>query len=188
MDKLVFFEEDSGRNPARFAWVTRLHTLGPTGTNCERAAVTWARYRSLSPTLLLHRSLEDAANEVVGNDGAALVSAIAYPQLHSLIYSHLRDFQLIDIFIMNTDEMVLAARSASNPAICATHPAPEKLIPAEVARVYASSNSDAAARCANGEVDGCVTTLCCAKYHNLTLVQNFGKVAMGFAIHGRLCD
>jgi hypothetical protein len=169
---------------AAFGWVRQLHTLGPTGTNCERAAFAWMRRKCPAAALCLHFSLEKAAGAVASQSDAVLLGAVAYPQLHSLIYSHLDHFQIIDVFIVDTHEMILASRTGSMPLICATHPSPEKLLPSTVARKYVSSNALAAEECARGMTDGCLTTLCAAQQYELKPVHSFGRVRMAFTIHG----
>jgi hypothetical protein len=119
-----------------------------------------------------------AAGDVV------LLGVAAYPDLHALIYSNLHYFQILDVFIVDTDEMVLASRTGEMPIICATHPSPEKLLPASIERRYVTSNALAARDCAEGTVDGCLTTLCAAEHHALKLIRSFGRIPMAFTIHG----
>ncbi|MFW8634774.1 prephenate dehydratase [Cribrihabitans pelagius] len=176
----------SGEIPsgAEYEWVERIHTLGPSGTNCEKAALAWAGRKCPNAGICLHRSMEQAASAVAGRPRSVLLSVVAYPQLHSIIYEHLGNLRLIDVFIMNTDNMVLASSTGEMPALCATHPAPEKLLPPAMQRIYAASNVLAAADCAEGRADGCITTLCAAKRYGLAILRSFGPVPMGFTIHG----
>lgn len=167
-----------------FDWVSDVHTLGPSGTNCERAARSWALRECGSAEVHLHGSMEEAASHVVRDDRAVLLGVVAYPNLHTIIYSHLHTLRLMDVFIMNTDNMVLASRTGAAPIVCATHPAPEKLLHETVERRFVSSNVMAANTCAAGEADSCITTLCAAQKHKLVLLQAFGPVPMGFTIHG----
>ena len=46
-----------------------------------------------------------------------------------------------------------------------------------------SSNSQAAATCAAGETDACVTTAPAARRFGLEVVRDYGPVPMGFTIH-----
>jgi hypothetical protein len=115
---------------------------------------------------------------------SVLLGVVAYPKMHSLIYSHLECLQLIDAFIAKTDYMVLASRSGEMPRRCATHPAPEKLLPSTMERKFVTNNVDAARECAAGLTDGCLTTLCAAKAYELSIVHNFGQIPMAFTIHG----
>lgn len=175
-----------GTAPLSFDWVRQVHTLGPTGTNCERAALTWVQRHCKTTEVFLHPTMEIAAEAVAQCRKSVLLSVVAYPHLHSIIYEHIGQLKLMDVFIMNTDNMVLASSTGKTPALCATHPAPEKLIPASIERKYVTSNAQAAAVCAKGEADGCITTLCAANEFSLTVLTKHGPVPMGFTIHGPL--
>lgn len=176
--------EDPLYSKEDFLWVHQIHTLGPAGTNCERAAISWIGRKCPNAAVFLHSSLESAADAVKTGSDSVLLGVVAYPHLHSLIYSHLECLQLIDVFIFKTDYMVLASRSGAMPSYCATHPAPEKLLPPTMERKYVVNNVDAARECAAGLTDGCLTTLCAAEKHDLKIVHNFGQVPMAFTIHG----
>ena len=177
---------DGHVSEGNFLWVKQIHTLGPAGTNCEKAALKWVKQRCPNARLFLHASMEEAAQRVARCGQSVLLSVMAYPQLHSIIYEHITALRLMDVFIMNTDNMVLASSSGRMPRICATHPAPEKLLPPEVERRFAGSNVLAAAECAEGRADGCITTLCAAEERDLKVLRKFGPVPMGFTIHGPL--
>lgn len=169
-----------------YSWVKQIHTLGPAGTNCEKAALKWVTQKCPNAHLHLHPTMEQAATSVANCRNSALLSVMAYPLLHAIIYEHITALQLIDVFIMNTDNMVLASASGQMPTTCATHPAPEKLLPETVKRHYVASNVVAAVECANGKAEGCITTLGAAQQHSLKILQKFGPVPMGFTIHGPL--
>ncbi|QUS58593.1 prephenate dehydratase [Pseudovibrio brasiliensis] len=175
-----------GTAPLSFDWVRQVHTLGPTGTNCERAALRWAARHCKNAEVFLHATMELAAEAVAKCRKSVLLSVVAYPHLHSIIYQHIGELKLMDVFIMNTDDMVLASSTGETPKLCATHPAPEKLIPASIERKFVTSNAQAAAVCAKGEADGCITTLCAANEFSLTILRKHGPVPMGFTIHGPL--
>lgn len=178
-------QDQAQRQPLRsFLWVSEIHTLGPIGTNCERAALVWATRSCPQASVHLHDTMEAAADWVTSRQGAVLLSVVAYPNLHLIIYSHIEELQLIDVFIMNTDEMVLASATGDTPVLCSAHPATDKLIPIGIERKFVSSNATAAAECANGSTDGCLTIICMAQKYGLKVIQNFGPVPMGFTIHG----
>jgi len=169
-----------------YDWVRTIHTLGPAGTNCEKAALKWAALKCRNAELALHGSMEQAAEQVAACGCSVLLSVVAYPQLHSIIYEHIAHLGLLDVFIMMTDDMVLASVTGEMPILCQTHPAPEKLLPPEMKRIYAASNAHAAAEVAAGRGDGCITTLAAAEKYGLHVLRAFGQVPMGFTIHGPL--
>jgi hypothetical protein len=176
--------EDPQYSRNSFDWVRGIHTLGPNGTNCERAAISWITRKCPHASVVLHCSLETAAEAVKSANDSVLLGVVAYPRMHSLIYSHLECLQLIDVFIAKTDYMVMASATGAIPKLCATHPAPEKLLPAVIGRRFVTNNVDAAKECADGLADGCLTTLCAAEKHGLKVVRNFGQIPMAFTIHG----
>jgi len=164
--------------------IQRIHTLGPSGTNCEEAARHWFQRCGEAGEVVLHDSLEEAALFAMKEEGSALLGCIVYPDLHRLVFENVGSLSLVDCFVMETLEMVLAARSRIEPLSIATHPAPEALIPPSIQhRRYARSNSHAAELCRAGEVDSCVTTSSAARGQGLTILTSFGRVPMGFSIH-----
>lgn len=175
---------ESGVRP--FGWVRRVHTLGPEGTNCQRAAQSWVARRCGRAEIVLHRSMEQAASRAAGCAREVMLGVVAYPELHSIIYSHLQVMRLIDLFLMDTDEMVLAVRPdrQAAPRLCATHPAPQALLPPCIERRFVASTAIAAEECARGEAEGCITTLAAAGLNGLRILRRYGPVPMGFTIHG----
>lgn len=130
--------------------------------------------------------MEDAADAMVANRGSVLLTVIAYPGLNDLIYANLHRFQMIENFLMLTHEMVLASNHAGSPEVVSLHPAPAKVLPAHVAKRFVDSNSTAAIDCSRNLSDGCITTAVSAAAHGLHVIQSFGRIVMGFAIHAPL--
>ena len=166
--------------------VTSLHTLGPSGTNCELAARTWFQHQGREGEVVLHRTLEEAADCAVATPDAALMACIAYPDLHNLVYTRYHSLVLVDCLIIPTHGMVLAARPGLDTiGSVATHPAPATLVPDGAAVRFVTSNSQAARDCAQGLVDACITTQAAMSEHGLELVRDFGSLSMGFTVHAR---
>lgn len=168
--------------------ISVIHTLGPKGTNCEAAAHLWFRNRSKEGEVVLHPTLEVAAEAMDGAADAGLLGCVVYPDLHTLVFSNLDRFALVDQFIMPTLDMVLASRTGEAPAVVSTHPAPQRLIPDDlvpggVQRRLVNSNAQAALDCVQGLSDGCITTIVSAEKHGLSIVRNYGPVPMGFTLH-----
>ena len=171
---------------SRFLAVTSLHTLGPAGTNCELAARQWSARAGQPADIVLHASLEEAAEAAASTPGAALMVPVAYPNLHTLMYAHLESLRLADTLIVDTHNMVLARRpGAGQPRSVASHPAPVELVPAGCTVRLAASNAQAALDCAAGAAEGCITTLPAMEANGLELVTDFGPVAMAFTVHVR---
>jgi len=167
--------------------IKTIHTLGPSGTNCEKAASKWFADRGMKGETVLHPTLETALKSVIGNQDAALLGCVVYPALHNLVFSNLDKLKLHECFVMETFHMVLAAKEyidINNSKIVASHKAPSPLILNLTKQVkLVNSNSQAAIVCANGEADACITTYPLVEKYGLKIIENFGKVPMGFTIH-----
>lgn len=164
--------------------VREIHTLGPAGTNCERAAREWLARAGRRGRVVLHPTLEAAAAALPVDGRAGLMGCIAYPDLHTLMFANLGRLRLADCLITATHPMVLAAREARQPRSVVTHPAPRLLVPAGVTEVIlTTSNARAADECAAGRADGCITTGAAAEDRGLILLRDFGPIHMGFTIH-----
>lgn len=164
-----------------------LHTLGPTGTNCEAAARHWFEKNDIEGRVVLHATLEEGVEAMrqSGDSDEALLGCVVYPDLHTLVFSNLEWLKLTDCFVMPTFNMVVASRDGRMPTRVATHPAPKHLVPEGCEYTLVNSNAVAAASCASGEFDGCVTTLVAAHMHGLEVVRDYGAVPMGFSIHAK---
>lgn len=163
--------------------ITRLYTLGPTGTNCEQAAHEWFRRAGRSGDVYLHDTLEDALEEMPATDDVALLGCAVYPELHTLVFANLHRLAIAGSFIVPTHHMVLAIAGHDAPTTVATHPAPQKLAPPHLARLLVNSNARAAAICAEGAADSCITTLPAAERYGLIVLRDFGPVPMDFTLH-----
>ncbi|MEM7759511.1 MAG: hypothetical protein AAF298_15500 [Cyanobacteria bacterium P01_A01_bin.40] len=164
--------------------ISVIHTLGPSGTNCEIAAHEWFARQNLQGKVCLHPTLETAAAKIEDEDSAALMGCVVYPQLHTLVFSNLKRLSLIDCFVFPTHNMVLASRNGKVPKSISTHPAPQELARSRQAELrLVNSNSQAAIDCADGITDACITTLRAAKANQLQILEDFGPVPMGYTIH-----
>lgn len=160
-----------------------VHTLGPGGTNLETAAHAWLRDKGSGGEVQLHSSLEEALDSLPVDGTHALAACAVYPALHTLVFGNLHKLRMVDSFIMPTHNMVLAAKEPGVPATVASHPAPAGLVPESAVTKLVLSNSQAAIDCAQGRVQGCITTLVAAARHGLTVLEDFGQVPMVFTIH-----
>lgn len=166
-----------------------IHTLGPTGTNCEAAANYWFDQKNVKGEVVLHDTLESAVDTIKVNDDKrhALLGCVVYPDLHDIVFDNLTSMELKECFMFKTYNMVMATnrRGEFSELIksAASHLAPSSLLPENIERKIVTSNSKAAELCSRGETDGCITTIKSAKEHNLQIIQDFGKVDMGFTIH-----
>ncbi|MFE2554931.1 bacilysin biosynthesis protein BacA [Streptomyces sp. NPDC059352] len=170
--------------------VARIHTLGPSGTNLEKAAHHWFAERDLAGTVVLHSEVEDGLDVMAFDGTEAILACAVYPRLHDLVFGNLHRLEMVDSFILDTHDMVLAGRPGqTDVATIVSHPAPSCLVADRGTVSFASSNSRAAALCAAGEFDACVTTDRAADSEGLRVVENFGPVPMVFTLHaGKVPD
>lgn len=164
--------------------VSVIHTLGPTGTNCEAAAYEWFRRQNKTASVVLHETLESALDNMSRDPEHALLGCVVYPELHTLVFSNLDRMMLAECFIFPTFNMLLASRPENRPVrTVSCHPAPKLLAPKDCKLRFTNSNTQAAIDCVNGITDGCITTLPAAKKHGLRVITDFGPIQMGFTVH-----
>lgn len=167
--------------------IRRLYTLGPQGTNCEFAAKKFLHHNQVCADIILMPTLEAGAAEVLSHEDSILMGCIAYPNLHNLMFSNLRNLKLVEVFVTDTLTMVMASRSSGNPQLVYCHPATESLI-AEPLRSIPTATSNASAAMFDGapsEAGSCITTLRSSQAMKLTQLRSFGSIEMGFSIHMR---
>ncbi|AZD86809.1 hypothetical protein C4K14_3987 [Pseudomonas chlororaphis subsp. aureofaciens] len=167
-----------------------IYTLGPVGTNCEKAARQYMEKRHWTGQITLRTTLEDALDELLRSpEPGILMGCIVYPKLHDIVFRHLDRLKLVDHHLMDTHDMVFARNQSQAIKRIGSHPAPTSLlsqlgdlaISAEL--VLCNSNSEAALQCAQENIDACITTIVAAQANDLHIVRNFGPVPMGFSIH-----
>lgn len=164
----------------------QVHTLGPTGTNCEAAAHHWIQTRGFpDASVVLHPTLEKAVIDVIGMpQTSVLLACVVYPYLHEIVFKNMRDMTMRECFVLPTHNMVYAGRPDQPQRTVASHPAPVNLLDGRSVEIsLVNSNSEAAATCASGVTDACITTLPAARRHGLSILTDFGPVPMGFSVH-----
>ncbi|MFB9760247.1 MULTISPECIES: hypothetical protein [Bacillaceae] len=169
--------------------IKSIHTLGPTGTNCEKAAKLWFEREGINGEVILHKTLEEAIIQVKNTENSALLGCAVYPKLHNLVFANLAHIELVDSFIIPTYNMVLAARKETDmhqDCKLASHPAPVDLAYTFSDNILlVNSNSQAALDCASGNADACITTITAARKNNLVIIKDFGEVPMCFTLHAK---
>ncbi len=171
---------DSARGHA----VTRIHTLGPDGTNCQAAATFYASRHHPDAAVVLHETLEQGIDEVLADRTSVLMGCVVYPNLHNLVFPYLDKLYIADIFMFDTFNMVLAKPPhVTRVQTVATHPAPQALVSDRYEKSLVNSNAEAARLCKAGQFDACITTLVAAQKYDLVVVEDHGPVPMGFTIH-----
>lgn len=166
-----------------------IHTLGPKGTNCNKAGYLWLRQKNFHGDIELHSTLEAALVEVKKSKGDLLLGCAVYPDLHKIVFENLNFLEIQDSFVMPTWNRVLAQNNSNlanaEELTIACHPAPSHLAYTYSQDVrFVSSNVQAALECVSSNVSACITTLKAAKDNNLNIMQDFGEIPMCFTMHG----
>ncbi|MYS81899.1 prephenate dehydratase domain-containing protein [Embleya scabrispora] len=164
----------------------QVHTLGPTGTNCEAAAQYYLEQNNHKQgDVVLYETLEEALDGVMTNPAdSVLLGCVVYPKLNEIVFRNLKAMSLHECFMMPTHPMVLAARGHGPVQKVLSHPAPVNLIEDRGYDIrLVTSNAAAALECAGGSADACITTSVAAEANNLEILEDFGPVRMGFSIH-----
>ncbi|WWB88578.1 hypothetical protein V5F90_12155 [Priestia aryabhattai] len=181
--------ESSSKKNKQLQKISIIHTLGPEGTNCEKAGYLWFERQGIQGQVFLHQTLEEALVHVKETESSALLGCAVYPYLHDIVFKNLTSLELVDSFIMPTYNMVLASKEeviANNSLLIASHPAPVDLAHSISTNVQlVNSNAQAAIDCLERKVDACITTSKAANEQGLTVVKDFGEVPMCFTLHGR---
>lgn len=163
--------------------IRTVHTLGPTGTNCELAAKIWTQQHRINGEIKLHASLELAIEEAKKDPYSVLLSCVVYPDLHKLVFNNLNTMEFVDSIITDTYRMVLASKTLDGHKVIVSHPAPASLIDSGRVVIFASSNSQAALDYMYGIGDACITTSECARRFNMHIIEDYGTIPMLFALH-----
>jgi prephenate dehydratase len=164
----------------------QIHTLGPTGTNCEAAAFHYLEQNNHKQgSVVLYDTLESAIDGVMDNPAdSVLLGCVVYPKLHEIVFKNLKSMSLHECFMLATHPMVLAGLDAGPVQKVLSHPAPVNLIEGRGYDIrFVTSNAAAARECAGGAADACITTSIAAKANDLKILEDFGEIQMGFSIH-----
>lgn len=166
-----------------------IHTLGPPGTNCEKAAMEWISEKSFRNDckVVTHTTVEDAIKATLKDQSCSVtVGCVVYPDLHHVVFDNLNEISLLEVFMSDTFDMILAGKGDTDPPLSvASHAAPLGLIRKLNCKILdATSNVAAAEMCFGGLTDACITTRAGATKYGLQEISNFGPIRMGFTVHG----
>ena len=125
------------------------------------------------------------------NDGAAdyLFVAAAFPELNALVFDPTLALRIVDAFVADTPELVLACRApidTPREIVCVAAPSPAlRAMYPDATVVPARSNADAAQMVANGIGDAAVTTDVAARSADLVRMRSFGVYPMAWVVMTR---
>ncbi len=169
-----------------------VYALGPAGTNLQQASQKWIKAMEIEKkseiTLCPTPEISVERAQEVSEPGIVPIFALCavYFSLCRLYFKHGSNYTFLSHLYAPLDEMQLASHHnslnelAPNAKI-ATHVSPASLLDdTAYERVIVNSNSEAARRCAAGDVDACITTESARKIYGLKRNFLFGSPSMLF--------
>lgn len=181
----------------------RLHALGPSGTNIERAAKEYIDALGIrdKADVVVHgrgvepmRYAEIAAAEAADGIIPLHMECAVYYDMARLYRERVRELVFADHHYMKLDAMQLAADPdrledvlSLQTAVIASHPSPRNLVDALTETgagdyLKASSNAAAADMVLGGEADLCITTEEARRQRGLRELHRFGSPPMVFTV------
>lgn len=163
-------------------------TLGPEGTCSEKAANHYLIQIEKPGRIRLYSSFEQAVEAVGKREADFAIVPSAYNGLNGLVFSNLGNVKIVDTFVIDTPNLVIAKNRAINVNRVATHPAPSSLVDRlfpEAEKILTRSNSISAIEVVEGRADACLTTIVAAKEYQLNIMKDFGPVPMGWNVFAK---
>ena len=167
----------------------KIATLGPAGTDSERAAHHYAErtkiYSLTKHEVVLFPSFEEVLKNVSTEKAYFGIVPAAYNELFRLHVQALKDgLYISDVFILPTKELVMAKGKWCNGNIksIAIHHSTESLAPSGIEKVYVQSKPLGIEKVVNREVDAAIASRDVAEKHNLEIVETFGEIPMTWEV------
>ena len=163
-------------------------TLGPTGTDSERASKAYQSRLGLAQA----DRYPTYTSGFVSFDSAlsdCLVIASAAPEANEYVFSkpYRSTIEITDAFLSRTLDMVLVKRKGVKVIrSVAIHPATAPLLRETNYELFSStSKSQAVIDCLNKKADAALTSISCFDSAKCDLVENFGSYNMSWAVFQR---
>lgn len=162
-------------------------TLGPSGTCGEHVfLLNQGRFGS-NAKLTLHKYYNDVVGSVMDGESDYGLVAAAYPDLHHLIFSNYQSLSIVDCFLAETPELVVACINSTEhkpkkiSCFSAVEPLAKDLYP-EGILIKALSNAHAADLVVCGVADHAITTLPAAASRNMEIAYSFGCISIPWVV------
>lgn len=162
-------------------------TLGPKGTCSEKAALYYMQSQKMNGQVALYPTFEEGVIAIKEGKAMCVIIPSAYRELNEIIFEERMNVEIVDVFKLDTDELVVAnIGDVHEIKKVASHASPLRLAQEyfknNVEIILSNSNSDSVNMLLAGKVDACITTLECVKFHKLNILFNFGAVSMGWNV------
>jgi hypothetical protein len=166
-------------------------TLGPAGTNSEKAAREYLRRDVIHGEVLLFDTFEEVVRRLLEGALDKAVVCTAYLKFSALYFERVPQLRMSEVFVADLHPMVVATRSGfardGRPSF-AVQPAIQPLIRRYLAEgqiLPAASNASAAHDVAKGKADACLTTEVVARACGLEIVSRMPPLQIPFVVFER---
>lgn len=160
-------------------------TLGPGGTDSERAARYFGSGLKASYGISLEPSFEAALQNVRTGEASFGIVPAAYNNLFRL-HSDFRDLVIAEAFPLPTKEMVLARRPGSTDIKrVALHRSTDALCPANTEKLYIPSKPLCIEAVVRGDADAAIGSRDVVENYGLEIIESFGEIPMSWEVFAR---
>lgn len=169
---------------------TVLGTLGPEGTNSQKAAREYLLRAGANAELRLFDTFEEVATALIDHTLDRALICTAYLKFSALYFERVPELHIAESFVADLHPMVIATRPGQAAGI-ASFTAQPAILPlvrrylAEVDYVPAASNASAARDVVARKVDAALTTEVAAMTHGLAIVMRMPPLRIPFAVFER---
>jgi hypothetical protein len=171
--------------------VAVIGTLGPAGTNSEKAAREYLTRTATDGELLLFDTFEEVVERLLDGTLHKAVVCTAYLKFSALYFERVPRLRMTEAFVTTLHPMVVAAKPGSvrsgRPSF-ALQPAILPLVRRHLAEGQvrpAASNASAAHDVAKGKADACLTTEVAAQACGLEIVSRMLPLQIPFVVFER---
>jgi hypothetical protein len=169
----------------------RVGTLGPAGTNSEKAAREYLQRTGIDSDLLLFETFEEVVDRLLEGALDQVVVCTAYLKFSALYFERVPRVRMSEVFVADLHPMVIATRPGFGRADQSSFAVQPAILPLVRHRLdegqilAAASNASAAHDVADGKADVCLTTEVAAQSCGLEIVSRMPPLQIPFVVFER---
>jgi hypothetical protein len=169
----------------------RIGTLGPAGTNSEKAAREYLKRTGIDGELLLFETFEEVVDRLLEGALDKVVVCTAYLKFSALYFERVPQVRMGEVFVADLHPMVVATRPGFSRAGRSSFAVQPAILPLvrhhldEGSVRPAASNASAAHDVAHGKADACLTTEVAAQSCGLEIVRRMPPLQIPFVVFER---
>ena len=161
-------------------------TLGPSGTDSERAAIYYGNKLGKPYQLDLRRSFDNALQMVRSQEASFGIVPAAYKAVDDDLFRlHVRnrDLVIVEAFPLATKEMCLGKKPGTEEIRrVALHPTTDSLCPPGVEKLYIHSKPLCVEAVVKGEADAAIGSVDVMRQYGLEIAEGFGEIPMTWEV------